>query len=214
MSEAEPAKPKSSWINLAVDYGPLLVFFIAYRWAKPEDGGGIGEVLAVTKSTLAFMVATVIALIVSKWRLGRISPMLWLSSLLIVGFGSLTIWLNDPFYIQVKPTVIYLFFAAVLFGGLLRGKAMLKYLLQSAFEGLSDEGWRKLSRNWAVWFVALAVANEVLRQVLSFDGWLQAKLWGVSIASFLFTFAQIPMLLRHGLGEEDKVEVETHPPQG
>jgi intracellular septation protein len=214
VSEAEPAKPKSSWINLAVDYGPLLVFFIAYRWAKPEDGGGIGEVLAVTKSTLAFMVATVIALIVSKWRLGRISPMLWLSSLLIVGFGSLTIWLNDPFYIQVKPTVIYLFFAAVLFGGLLRGKAMLKYLLQSAFEGLSDEGWRKLSRNWAVWFVALAVANEVLRQVLSFDGWLQAKLWGVSIASFLFTFAQIPMLLRHGLGEEDKVEVETHPPQG
>ena len=214
MSEAEPAKPKSSWINLAVDYGPLLVFFIAYRWAKPEDGGGIGEVLAVTKSTLAFMVATVIALIVSKWRLGRISPMLWLSSLLIVGFGSLTIWLNDPFYIQVKPTVIYLFFAAVLFGGLLRGKAMLKYLLQSAFEGLSDEGWRKLSRNWAVWFVALAVANEVLRQVLSFDGWLQAKLWGVSIASFLFTFAQIPMLLRHGLGEEAESEVETTSPQG
>ena len=214
MSDTKPAKAKSSWLNLAVDYGPLLVFFVAYRWAKPEDGGGIGEVLAVTKSTLAFMVATVIALIVSKWRLGRISPMLWLSSLLIVGFGSLTIWLNDPFYIQVKPTVIYLFFAAVLFGGLLRGKAMLKYLLQSAFEGLSDEGWRKLSRNWAVWFVALAVANEILRQVLSFDGWLQAKLWGVSIASFLFTFAQIPMLLRHGLGEEDKAEVETHPPQG
>ena len=214
MSETKPVKAKSSWINLAVDYGPLLVFFIAYRWSKPEDGGGIGEVLAVTKSTLAFMVATVIALIVSKWRLGKIAPMLWLSSLLIVGFGSLTIWLNDPFYIQVKPTVIYLFFAAVLFGGLLRGKAMLKYLLQSAFEGLSDEGWRKLSRNWAVWFVALAVANEILRQVLSFDGWLQAKLWGVSIASFLFTFAQIPMLLRHGLGEEEKVEVETHPPQG
>lgn len=214
MSETKPVKAKSSWINLAVDYGPLLVFFIAYRWSKPEDGGGIGEVLAVTKSTLAFMVATVIALIVSKWRLGKIAPMLWLSSLLIVGFGSLTIWLNDPFYIQVKPTVIYLFFAAVLFGGLLRGKAMLKYLLQSAFEGLSDEGWRKLSRNWALWFVALAIANEVLRQVLSFDGWLQAKLWGVSIASFLFTFAQIPMLLRHGLGEEDKVEVETHPPQG
>jgi intracellular septation protein len=214
MPDSPSPKPKSSWLNLAVDYGPLLVFFVAYRWAKPEDGGGIGEVLAVTKSTLAFMVATVIALVVSKWRLGKVSPMLWLSSLLIVGFGSLTIWLNDPFYIQVKPTVIYLFFAAVLFGGLLRGKAMLKYLLQSAFEGLSDEGWRKLSRNWGVWFVALAIANEILRQVLSFDGWLQAKLWGVSIASFLFTFAQIPMLLRHGLGEEDKVEVETQPPQG
>jgi intracellular septation protein len=214
VSDTKPTTAKSSWLNLAVDYGPLLVFFVAYRWAKPDEGGGIGEVLAVTKSTLAFMVATVIALIVSKWRMGRISPMLWLSSLLIVGFGSLTIWLNDPFYIQVKPTVIYLFFAAVLFGGLLRGKAMLKYLLQSAFEGLSDEGWRKLSRNWAVWFVVLAIANEILRNTLSFDGWLQAKLWGVSIASFLFTFAQIPMLLRHGLGNEEKVEVETTPPQG
>jgi intracellular septation protein len=208
---SEPAaKTKSSWLNLLVDYGPLLVFFIAYRWSKPDEGGGIGEVVAVTKSTVIFMIATVIALVVSKWRLGKVSPMLWLSSVLIVGFGSLTVWLNDPFYIQVKPTVIYLFFAAVLFGGLLRGKAMLKYLLQSAFDGLSDEGWRKLSRNWAIWFVALAVAS----QVLSFDGWLQAKLWGVSIASFAFTFAQIPMLLRHGLGETEKAEVETHLPQG
>ena len=208
-------KPKSSWMNLAVDYGPLLVFFLAYRWARPEgDSSGVSEVVAVVKGTLAFMLATVIALVVSKWRLGRISPMLWLSAVLIVGFGSLTVWLNDPFYIQLKPTVIYLFFAAVLFGGLLRDKAMLKVLLEAAFEGLSDEGWRKLSRNWAIWFVVLAIANEILRATLSFDGWLQAKLWGVSIASFLFTFAQIPMLLRHGLGAEDKLEVETHPPQG
>ena len=205
-------RPKSSWLNLVVDYGPLVVFFFAYRWAKPAEGGGLGEVVAVTKSTVAFMLATVVALVVSKWRLWRISPMLWLSTLLIVGFGSLTVWLNDPFYIQVKPTVIYIFFAAVLFGGLLRGKAMLKYLLQSAFDGLSDEGWRKLSRNWALWFLVLAVANEVLRRTLSFDGWLQAKLWGVSAASFLFTFAQVPMLLRHGLGETDEPEAETTTP--
>jgi intracellular septation protein len=205
-------RPRSSWLNLVVDYGPLVVFFFAYRWAKPAEGGGLGEVVAVTKSTVAFMLATVVALVVSKWRLGRISPMLWLSTLLIVGFGSLTVWLNDPFYIQVKPTVIYIFFAAGLFGGLLRGKAMLKYLLQSAFDGLSDEGWRKLSRNWALWFLVLAVANEVLRRTLSFDGWLQAKLWGVSAASFLFTFAQVPMLLRHGLGETDEPEAETTTP--
>lgn len=214
MPDQTSSKPKSSWLNLVVDYGPLLVFFLAYRWTKPDESGGVGEVIAVTKSTLAFMVATVIALVVSKWRLGKVSPMLWLSSVLIIGFGSVTVWLNDPFYIQVKPTIIYLFFAAILFGGLLRGKAMLKYLLQSAFEGLDDAGWRKLSRNWALWFVALAIANEVLRRTLDFDGWLQAKLWGVSAASFAFTFAQIPMLLRHGLGAEDEVEVETTPPQG
>jgi intracellular septation protein len=205
-------KPATSWLNLVVDYGPLLVFFLAYRAFRPEEDTGVGAVVAVTKSTLAFMVATLIALAVSKWRLGKVSPMLWLSSLLIVGFGSLTVWLNDPFWIQVKPTAIYLFFAAVLFGGLLRGKAMLKVLLQAAFEGLSEDGWRKLSRNWAWFFVFLAVLNEVLRQVLSFDGWLQAKLWGITTLSFVFTFAQIPMLLRHGLGGEAKLEVETNPP--
>lgn len=206
-------KPKSSWINLAVDYGPLLVFFIAYKHFKPEGGdAGFGEVVAVTKGTITFMIATIIALIVSKLRLGKISPMLWLSTTLILGFGTLTVLLGDPFWIQVKPTAIYLLFAAVLFAGLMRGKPMLKYLLQSAFEGLDDAGWLKLSRNWAFFFLFLAVLNEVLRHFLSFDAWLQAKLWGVTALSFLFTFAQIPMLLKHGLGEEAQVEVEQNPP--
>lgn len=214
---SEPtAKPKSSWINLAVDYGPLLVFFLAYRWFSPKDASAqsLGAVVAVTKSTMVFMVATVAALIISKWRLGHVSPMLWLSTILIVGFGSLTVFLGDPVWIQIKPTAIYLLFAAVLFGGLFRGKAMLRTLLQSAFDGLSDEGWLKLSRNWAWFFLFLAGLNEVLRQTLAFDTWLLVKLWGVSALSFLFTFAQIPMLLRHGLGEEAASEVEQNPPAG
>ena len=210
------AKPKSSWINLAVDYGPLLVFFLAYRWFSPKDGTdpGVGAVIAVTKSTMVFMAATVAALVVSKWRLGHVSPMLWLSTILIIGFGSLTVFLGDPVWIQIKPTVIYLMFAAVLFGGLFRGKAMLRTLLQSAFDGLSDEGWLKLSRNWGWFFLFLAGLNEVLRQALSFEAWLQAKLWGVTALSFLFTFSQIPMLMRHGLGEEAQGEVEQNPPSG
>jgi len=201
---AKPGKPaaKSSWVNLAVDYGPLLVFFLAYRHFSPPQGGdnGVGAVVAITKSTVAFMVATVAALVVSKWRLGKVSPMLWLSTVLIVGFGTLTVFLGDPFWIQVKPTVIYLLFAGGLFIGLARGKAVLKMLLESAFDGLDETGWRKLSRNWAWFFLFLAALNEVLRHALTFDGWLTAKLWGVSALSFLFTFVQIPMLLRHGLG--------------
>jgi intracellular septation protein len=209
----EKPKPKSSWLNLVVDYGPLLVFFLAYRHFTPaEDTSGVGSVIAVTKGTIAFMVATVVALVVSKWRLGRISPMLWLSTVLILAFGTLTVLLGDPFWIQVKPTAIYLLFAGFLFAGLLRGKAMLKILLESAFDGLSDEGWLKLSRNWALFFLFLAGLNEVLRHALTFDGWLQAKLWGVTALSFLFTFAQIPMLLKHGLGAEAEVEVEQNPP--
>lgn len=214
---SEPAaKPKSSWVNLAVDYGPLLVFFLAYRYFSPKDADSqsLGAVVAVTKSTVAFMIATVAALAISKWRLGHISPMLWLSTILIIGFGSLTVFLGDPVWIQIKPTAIYLLFAGVLFGGLFRGKAMLRTLLQSAFDGLSDEGWLKLSRNWAWFFLFLAGLNEVLRHTLSFDTWLLVKLWGVSGLSFLFTFAQIPMLLRHGLGEDAKDEVEQNPPAG
>jgi intracellular septation protein len=211
---ASKAKPKSSWVNLAVDYGPLIVFFLAYRQFSPKEAGveGVGAVIAVTKSTAAFMVATVIALVVSKWRLGRISPMLWLSTGLIIGFGSLTVLLGDPFWIQIKPTAIYLLFAALLFGGLMRGKPLLRTLLESAFEGLSEEGWLKLSRNWAFFFLFLAALNEVLRHSLSFDGWLAAKLWGVTSLSFLFTFTQIPMLLKHGLGEAGEAEAEKNLP--
>lgn len=217
MSESKPkSEPKSSMVNLLVDYGPLLVFFIAYRYFSPKDAGSqsLGAVVAVTKSTMVFMVATVLALVISKWRLGKISPMLWLSTILIIGFGSLTVFLGDPVWIQIKPTAIYLLFAAVLFGGLFRGKPMLRTLLQSAFDGLSEEGWLKLSRNWAWFFLFLAGLNEVLRHAVSFDTWLLVKLWGVSALSFLFTFAQIPMLLRHGLGEETEAQVEQNPPSG
>jgi len=209
----KPAKPKSSWVNLLVDFGPLLVFFLAYRHYSPADSeNSLGVVFAVTKGTIAFMVATVFALIISKWRLGHISPMVWLSTTLILGFGALTVFFNDPFWIQIKPTAVYLLFAGVLFGGLLKGKAMLRYLLQAAFEGLDDDGWLKLSRNWAVFFVMLAVLNEVLRQVLTFGGWLQAKLWLFTGLSFLFTFSQIPMVLRHGMGEDAKDEMIENPP--
>lgn len=210
---AEKPKPKSSWLNLVVDFGPLLVFFLTYRhFAPPSGDQGIGVVFAVTKGTIAFMVATVIALIVSRWRLGHVSPMLWLSTVLILGFGTLTVLLGDPFWVQVKPTAVYLLFAGVLFAGLARGKPMLRYLLQSAFDGLDEAGWLKLSRNWAIFFLFLAGLNEVLRQVLTFEGWLQAKVWGFTALSFLFTFSQIPMVLRHGLGQEAKDEVITHPP--
>lgn len=207
-------KPKSSWINLLVDFGPLLVFFVTYKYFEPENADGFGVIVAVTKSTLAFMGATLIALIVSKWRLGHVSPMVWLSTVLILGFGALTVLLNDPFWIQIKPTAVYLMFAGVLFAGLARGKAMLRYLLQAAFEGLDDEGWIKLSRNWAFFFLFLAVLNEVLRYVLSFGAWLDVKVWGFTALSFIFTFSQLPMVLRHGLAvDEAKEEVATHPPR-
>lgn len=206
---------KSGWLNVLIDYGPVLVFFITYRMFRPDDSrNAVAEVMAITQSTGVFIVATLIALGVSRWKLGRISPMLWLTTVLVVGFGLLTVLTQDEFWISHKPTFVYLMFAAVLFFGLLRGQAMLKYLLESAFEGLSDKGWMLLSRNWAFFFLALAGLNEVFahRAWFTFDQWLQAKLFVFLPASFLFTLTQIPMLLRHGLASEETEEVATHPP--
>ena len=210
MSEkiSEPqAKPKSGWLNTLVDYGPLLVFLGVYKFYQPPETSTFGEIAAVIYGTIAFMIAAVVALAFSKWKFGKISPMLMLSTALIVGFVALTIWLRDERFIQFKPTAIYLLFGIVLVGGWLRGKAMLQVLLEAAFEGVDKEGWLKLSRNWGFYFFAMAALNEVLVRTMSFESWLWAKLWVFLPLSFIFTLSQIPMLLRHGLALEDKEDV-------
>jgi len=209
---ATPEKPKSGWINLPVDYGPILVFFGVYRYFSPDDpNDAVGEVMAVVRSTAAFVLASVVAIVVSKWKLGHISPMLWLSTALIVFFGSLTVIFQESFWIQIKPTVIYLFFGITLLIGWLRGVSLLKTLLGSAFEGLTDRGWLLLSRNWAFFFLLLAALNEVLRAMFNeangqFGTWITAKLWVFLPLTFLFTFAQIPMLMKNGIAEDDAEE--------
>ncbi len=206
------AKPKSTWVNLAVDYGPILVFFAVYRYYSPDDqNDALGEVMAVVRSTGAFVVASLIAITVSKWKLGHVSPMLWLSTALIVFFGSLTVIFQDSFWIQIKPTVIYLVFGISLLVGWLRGVSLVKMVLGAAFEGLTERGWMLLSRNWAFFFLLLAVLNEVLRALFNeangqFGTWITAKLWVFLPMTFLFTFAQIPMLMRNGMDRDEASE--------
>ena len=211
-TEPRPKRPKSGWINVLVEYGPLLIFFLTYRWYKPDEADAAGEIFAVIRGTGAFIVAALAALAISKWRLGKVSPMLWLSTALIVGFGALTIYFQDERFIQWKPTIIYVGFGTLLIGGWFRRKALLKTLLEAAFDGLSDEGWLKLSFNWGLFFLVLAALNTALMYTISFDSWLAAKLWLFLPLSFLFTFTQLPMLLRHGLSIEDKAEVLENPP--
>ena len=192
-------KPKSGWINIAVDYGPLLVFLAVYRFTAPGETDPQAEVQAIIYGTGAFIVAAIAALLVSKFKLGKVSPMLWFSTALIVGFGSLTIFFGDPVFVQLKPTIIYAVFGVALLVGYALKRPLLRILLEAAFEGLTDEGWLKLSRNWGVFFLALAALNEVLRAQLSFEGWLWAKLWVFLPLTFLFTFANLPMVMKHGL---------------
>ena len=215
--EGEKRKP-SGWLNVAVDYGPLIVFLAVYKLSEPSGDDMTGTIAAIVRGTGAFIVAAVAALVFSRVKFGRVSPMLWLSTGLIVGFGGLTIFLGDPFWVQVKPTVIYLLFAAALLIAYASGAALLRVLLGAAFEGVDDAGWLKLSRNWGLFFAFLAALNEALRHFYNadnggFETWLWAKLWVFMPLSFLFTFTQIPMLLRHGLSFEDREEpLQEQPP--
>jgi intracellular septation protein len=152
------------------------------------------------------MVAIVLALIAALALLHRVPPITWLSAVLVVVMGGITLYLRDPRFIQMKPTIIYVVLAGILFGGLLKRKPVLQWLFGEIFAGLSEAGWLKLTRNWATYFLFLAIANEVLRRAVDFDTWLTVKVWGVTIVSILFAMANVPMLLRHGLDPEKKEE--------
>jgi intracellular septation protein len=204
MSETKTAKPHASWLPMALDYVPLIIFFGVYKYFSPAEPSVVATLSAVIKSTSAFMVAIVVAAIIAKWKLGRISPMTWLTAIFVIGFGGLTIYFNDQKFIQLKPTIIYVLLGGLLIGGLVRGKSLIKYVVGHAFPGLDDRGWMLLSRNWALFFFTLAGMNEVLWRLASFDTWLTVKVWGVPILSMLFVMANMPMLLKHGLGGEEE----------
>ena len=162
-----PAKTPSPAIRLAIDYGPLLVFFAITFLAPAEpmralvasftrslDALTRVEALLIARvicATAGFVIATLAAMAVSKAKLGSISPMLWISGVLIVVFGGLTIYFADARFIKMKPTFVYAIFAGVLLFGLATGRPLLQQLLGSAYPGLTARtGWLKLTRNWAI----------------------------------------------------------------
>ncbi|MCO5794380.1 MAG: septation protein IspZ [Blastomonas sp.] len=194
-------KSEGSLLPLLLDFGPLLIFFAVFKLTQ-SDGAALASTRAAINGTLAFMAAILVAVAVSKWKLGRVSPMLWLSAVLVVGFGALTVYFNDESFIQIKPTIIYTAFAVLLLGGWMTGRPLLRYLLQAAYDGLNETGWMKLSRNWGLFFAGMALINEALRYSLDFETWLTVKVWGVTALSFLFAMSQIPMLMKHGLALE------------
>jgi len=191
--------------KLLIDLGPLLVFFLVNFLAP------VPSVMKIFVATGAFMVAMVVAMIFSALRYGRISPLLWFSGVMVVIMGGLTIWLHKAWIIKMKPTFYYSLVAGLLAFGLATGRPLLKQVLGSTYPGLNDEGWRKLTRNWATFFVFMAVLNEAVWRNSSTDFWVGFKLWGALPLTFLFAAANIPMLLKHGLMREDAVPAEPGP---
>lgn len=204
MSEAPPpaAKPEEpgAVARLMIDLGPLIVFF------------AVNAMSGIFAATGAFMAAITVAMIVSKLRYKHISPLLWFSAVMVLVLGGITIWLHDETFIKIKPTIYYLLVAGLLGFGLATKRNLLKIVLGSAYPGLSEQGWKLLTCNWAVFFAVMAAVNEAVWRNSSTDFWIGFKLWGFLPATFLFAIANVPMLMRHGMQLEKAKEDPPVPP--
>ncbi|QOG07550.1 septation protein A [Aureimonas sp. OT7] len=192
-------KEMNPLVKFALELGPLVVFFFANNRGEAIAEavpalGALGGPLFV--ATALFMLATVVSLTVS-WMMIRTLPIMPIvSGVVVVVFGTLTLWLQDEVFIKMKPTIVNGLFAAVLLGGLAFGKPLLGYVFDQAFK-LDDEGWRKLTLRWGLFFVFLAVLNEVVWRFFSTDFWVAFKVWGTMPITIAFMLAQFPLLKRH-----------------
>jgi intracellular septation protein len=171
-------------LKLTLDIGPLVLFFAA------------NARFGIFTATAAFMVAVLIALGVAYAKTGRVEIMPLVTAVIVLIFGSLTLILHNEMFIKLKPTIIYLLFGGALAGGLLFGKSFLGVLFDSMFD-LTEEGWRKLTWRWALFFFALAILNEVVWRNFSTDTWVSFKLFGVVPLTFLFGALQYPLLQKY-----------------
>ena len=173
-------------LKLALELGPLLVFFIANaHWN-------------VFVGTAAFMAAVVVALVAS-YSLTRSVPMMaLLSTVVVIVFGGLTLVLHDAMFIKLKPTIIYTLFGTILLAGLAVGRPLLTVVFHEVFE-LTPEGWRKLTIRWALFFLAMAVLNEIVWRTQSTDFWVTFKAFGVLPLTALFAALQYPLVTRYEL---------------
>ncbi|WP_159586212.1 septation protein A [Chelativorans xinjiangense] len=210
--ERDPSDPKRKAVNpllkLVLELGPLMVFFFANargEWLAERLPalGSLGGPLFI--ATALFMVATALALSAS-WLLTRTLPIMPLvSGVVVFVFGALTLYLHSEIFIKMKPTIVNTLFAAVLLGGLAFGKSLLGYVFDSAFK-LDAEGWRKLTLRWGLFFIFLAVANEVVWRSFSTDAWVAFKVWGIMPITLIFTMSQMPLIMRHSLEEKQPGE--------
>jgi intracellular septation protein len=192
-------------LKFILDIGPLILFFFAN--ARPAfflpavapimpAGIASGEHAGIFVATAVFMAAIVIALIISYIMTWRLPLMPVISAIIVLVFGSLTLFLQDETFIKLKPTMIYLLFAAVLFGGHLFDKPVLAVVFDSVFH-LTSKGWRILNLRWALFFLGMAVLNEIVWRTQTTDTWVTFKVFGVLPITLIFGALQLPLLNKY-----------------
>lgn len=186
MAEKKQLNPT---LKLALDIGPLILFFAAN--AK----------FGIFAATGAFMVAVLAALIFSYVVTRHIAIMPLVTAIVVLVFGGLTLVLHDDLFIKLKPTIIYILFGGILLGGLAFNKQFLSILFDQMFH-LTPEGWRKLTWRWALFFLFLAVINEIVWRTQTTDFWVNFKLFGVVPLTMLFGALQYPLLMKYQVPDE------------
>ncbi|HEX2590101.1 MAG TPA: septation protein A [Rhizomicrobium sp.] len=176
--------------RLALDLGPLIVFFATYQY------------LGIYAATGVFMVAIFLCLGLGYWLERKLSPMAIVTAVIVLIFGGLTLYLHNAMFIKLKPTIIYTIFGLILLGGLAFNRLFIKYILEMGFE-LSEAGWRTLTWRWGFFFLALAVTNEIVWRNFAESTWVSFKTWGVIPLMILFSVAQAPLITKHNI-EENK----------
>jgi intracellular septation protein len=196
-------KPHDSRLKLALEYGPLLLFMLGYWVLKDKSLTLGGQTYSGFIVATGVFVVIFVASILGLWRLtGKIAAMQIITLVVVVFMGGLTLWFNDAHFIKMKPTIIYVFFAAALGVGLVQGKSYLRLVMGDAIP-MQAEGWMILTRRIALFFVALAVANEVVWRNFSDGTWVAFKAVGLTVAMFGFLLTQAKLLERYGIQKDD-----------
>ncbi|SON57597.1 Intracellular septation protein [Hartmannibacter diazotrophicus] len=207
--EKAPNDPTRKSINplakMALELGPLVLFFFVN--ARGEDLvarfpvlGSLGGPLFL--ATAVFMAAMAVSLVISWVMMRRLAIMPLVTGVVVAIFGTLTLVLHDETFIKMKPTIVNTLFGGTLLIGLLFGKSLIGYVFDDAFR-LDDDGWRILTFRWGIFFVVMAVLNEVVWRTQTTDFWVAFKVWGIMPITLVFSAAQVPAMLRHQLPDEE-----------
>jgi intracellular septation protein len=210
--QSRPTEPENPLLKLVLEMGPLVAFFLSNskpEWFRPLLAPVLpaslitGPQSGIFVATAVFMVAMLVSLVLTKTLMGKLPIMPLVSGAVVLVFGGLTLWLQDDLFIKLKPTIVNTLFGTVLLGGLAMGKPLLPYVLDSVFR-LTDEGWRKLTFRWGVFFFVLAAINEIVWRGFSTDFWVAFKVWGVMPITIIFAMAQVGILQNYELKDEER----------
>ena len=180
-------------VKLLLEMGPLVTFFLASSYG---DRFGVAADRRIIVATGVFVAATALSLAIHFALVRRLPIMPLVSGVVVLIFGGLTIALNDAIFIKLKPTIVNTLFGVVLLAGLYWRKPILATVLDSVFD-LTDEGWRKLTLRWALFFFVLAILNEVVWRTQTDETWITFKTFGIMPLTLVFALSQTPLLMRH-----------------